>query len=389
MVITDYIYHMKHISKLPNVETTIFSVMSALANTHQALNLSQGFPNFNSDKKLMDLVSNAMNSGYNQYAPMPGNMELRECIANKFDLLYSSSYNLETEITVTAGATQAIFTIISAFVKQHDEVLIFKPAYDCYEPAIELQGAKSISIQLDAPNYKVDWNAVKERINSKTKMVIINTPQNPGGSIFSEADMLQLQELTRNTNIIVLSDEVYEHIIFDGEKHQSVCLFPDLKARSFITASFGKTFHNTGWKMGYCCAPKELMVEFRKVHQFNVFSVNHPMQKGLADYLKEPNHYLNLSQFYQEKRDLFLSLIKDSRFKFKPAQGTYFQVLDFSEITQEFDVDFAKRLTIENGIASIPLSVFNDNNKDDKVLRFCFAKTEDTLKRAAEILNSI
>lgn len=380
---------MKHFSKLPNVGTTIFSVMSTLANQHNAINLSQGFPGFSSDKKLMDLVNKAMHSGYNQYAPMPGNIELRERITNKFDLLYKTSYHPETEITVTAGATQAIFTIISAFVRQDDEVIIFKPAYDCYQPAIELQGAKTISIQLDAPNYGVDWNAVKQKINSKTKMIIINTPQNPGGSIFSETDMLKLQELTKDTNIIVLSDEVYEHIIFDGEKHQSACLFPDLKGRSFITASFGKTFHNTGWKMGYCCAPKELMIEFRKVHQFNVFSVNHPMQKGLADYLEEPNHYLELSSFYQEKRDLFLSLIKDSRFKFKAAKGTYFQVLDFSAITQEYDVDFAKRLTIEKGLASIPLSVFNDNNKDDKVLRFCFAKTEDTLKRAAEILNKM
>jgi len=380
---------MQHISKLPNVGTTIFSVMSALANKHQAINLSQGFPNFKSDQKLMDLVTNAMHSGFNQYAPMPGNLTLCEAIAKKFDILYGTSYHPETEITVTAGATQAIFTIISAFIKQEDEVIIFRPAYDCYEPAVKLQGGKTISIQLDAPRYQVDWNEVKEKINSKTKMIIINTPQNPSGSIFSEKDMLKLQELTKNTNIIVLSDEVYEHIIFDDEKHQSACMFTDLKARSFITASFGKTFHNTGWKMGYCCAPKELMVEFRKVHQFNVFSVNHPMQKGLADYLLEPNHYLTLSNFYQEKRDLFLSLIKNTRFKYLPTKGTYFQVLDFSEITQENDVDFAKRLTIEYGLASIPLSVFNDNNKDDKVLRFCFAKTDDTLKSAAEILNKI
>lgn len=363
--------------------------MSALANKHHAINLSQGFPNFTSDQKLKDFVTKAMNSGFNQYAPMPGNLELTKAIAKKFDLLYQSSYHPESEITITAGATQAIFTIITAFVKKEDEVIIFKPAYDCYEPAITLQGAKTISIQLEAPTYTIDWNAVKAKVNSNTKMIIINTPQNPSGTIFIEADMLQLQELTRNTNIIVLSDEVYEHIIFDGNKHQSACLFPDLKTRSFITASFGKTFHNTGWKMGYCCAPKEMMLEFRKVHQFNVFSVNHPMQKGLADYLQEPDHYLELSSFYQDKRDLFLSLIKDSRFTFKPAKGTYFQVLGFSEITQENDVAFAKRLTIESGIASIPLSVFNDNNKDDKVLRFCFAKTEATLKQAAEILNKI
>jgi len=230
---------------------------------------------------------------------------------------------------------------------------------------------------------------VKAKFSNKTKLIIINTPQNPSGSVFSEADMLKLQELTENSNCIVLSDEVYEHIIFDGLQHQSACNFKALKARSFVTASFGKTFHNTGWKTGYCCAPKALMEEFRKVHQFNVFSVNSPMQKALADYLKAPNHYLELSQFYQEKRDLFLSLIKDSRFKFSPAKGTYFQLLDFSKITHEHDVDFAKRLTIENRIASIPLSVFNDNNIDNKVLRFCFAKTEDTLKKAANILNKI
>ncbi|WP_055436331.1 methionine aminotransferase [Lacinutrix algicola] len=380
---------MKHLSKLPNVGTTIFSVMSALANEHNAINMSQGFPNFKSDSKLIDLVSQAMNSGFNQYAPMPGNMELREAIAKKMELLYNSTYNPETEITVTAGATQAIYTIISTFIRPNDEVIIFRPAYDCYEPAIEINGGKTISIQLNAPHYKVNWEEVSTHFSSKTKMIIINTPQNPSGSVFTKADMLALQKLTENTNCIVLSDEVYEHIIYDGLEHESACKFPGLKSRSFITASFGKTFHNTGWKVGYCCAPKELMDEFKKVHQFNVFSVNHPTQKALADYLKEPNNYLGLSEFYQTKRDLFLSLIKDSRFKYIPAKGTYFQVLDFSEITKENDVDFAKRLTINHGLAAIPLSVFNDNNKDDKVLRFCFAKTDDTLKKAAEIINNI
>ncbi|RLJ63148.1 methionine aminotransferase [Lacinutrix venerupis] len=380
---------MKHLSKLPNVGTTIFSVMSALANKHDAINMSQGFPNFKSDKNLIDLVSQAMCSGYNQYAPMPGNMELREAIAKKMDLLYNSTYNPEDEITITAGATQAIYTIISAFIKPKDEVIIFRPAYDCYEPAIEINGGKTISIQLTAPNYTIDWDEVESKFSSKTKMIIINTPQNPSGTVFSNANMLALQKLTQDSNCIVLSDEVYEHIIYDGLQHQSVCRFSNLKSRSFITASFGKTFHNTGWKVGYCCAPKTLMSEFRKVHQFNVFSVNSPMQKALADYLKEPSNYLNLSEFYQAKRDLFLSLIKHSRFKFKPAKGTYFQVLDFSEITQVGDVEFAKQLTVEYGLASIPLSVFNNNNRDDKVLRFCFAKTDETIKKAAAILNSI
>ncbi|MEO8935028.1 MAG: methionine aminotransferase [Xanthomarina sp.] len=380
---------MKHLSKLPNIETTIFTVMSGLANKHQAINLSQGFPNFKSDQKLIDLVCQAMNSGYNQYALMPGSMELREAIAEKFDLLYGSSYHPESEITVTAGATQAIFDIITTFVRHEDEVIIIKPAYDCYEPSVLINGGKPVSIQLQAPNYQVNWEEVKQKVSSKTKMIIVNTPHNPSGTIFSKVDMLQLQEITKNTNIIVLSDEVYEHIVFDGDKHQSACLFPDLKKRSFITASFGKTFHNTGWKVGYCCAPKELMEEFRKIHQFDVFSVNHPMQKGLADYMQDANTYLNLSEFFQEKRDLFLSLIKDSRFTFKPSQGTYFQVLDYSKITQEYDVDFAKRLTIENGLAAIPLSVFNENKLDNKVLRFCFAKTDETLKKAADILNQI
>jgi methionine transaminase len=380
---------MRFLSKLPNIETTIFTVMGALANKHNAINLSQGFPNFKSDQKLIDLVNNAMNNGYNQYAPMAGVFELREAIANKFDLLYGTSYHPETEITVTAGATQAIYTIISAFIRKDDEVIIFRPAYDCYDPTITLNGGKTISMQLEVPNYEVNWEEVKQKISSKTKMIIFNTPQNPSGSLFSKNDMLQLQALTKGTNIIVLSDEVYEHIIFDGEKHQSACLFPDLKSRSFIVASFGKTFHNTGWKMGYCCAPKELMEEFKKVHQFNVFCVNHPVQKALADYLQEASHYQELSGFYQEKRDLFLSLIKGSRFKFTPSKGTYFQVLDYSGITTEYDMDFAKRLTIENGLASIPLSVFNEDRLDNKVLRFCFAKTEDTLKKAADILNRI
>jgi methionine aminotransferase len=380
---------MQHKSKLPQIGTNIFTVMGALASQHKALNLSQGFPNFKSDQYLIDLVYKAMKDGYNQYAPMAGIIELREQIAIKFDVLYQSTYHPETEITITAGATQAISCIITAFVNSQDEVIIFKPAYDCYEPFIELNGGKTRAIQLEAPLYAINWELVKQTINSRTKMIVINTPQNPSGRIFSKTDMLMLQEITKGTNILILSDEVYEHIIFDNEKHQSACLFPDLKSRSLVVASFGKTFHNTGWKTGYCCAPKELTEEFRKVHQFNVFCVNHPVQKGLGEYLKEPSHYLELSQFYQEKRDLFLSLIKPSRFKFTPSKGTYFQVLDYSEITAENDVEFAKRLVIESGIAAIPLSVFNSHNLDNKVLRFCFAKTNDTLKEAAEILNAI
>lgn len=380
---------MQYTSKLPNVETTIFSVMSGLAKKHNAINLSQGFPDFGSDQKLIDLVSHAMNSGYNHYAPMAGNIELREAIAEKIDLLYGASYHPENEITVTAGATQAIFTIINTFITPEDEVIIFRPAYDSYEPAITLNGGKTISVQLETPNFSVNWNDVKQKINNRTKMIIINTPHNPSGTVFSKEDMLQLEKLTKNSNIIVLSDEVYEHMIYDGERHQSACLFPNLKSRSFITGSFGKTFHNTGWRIGYCCAPKELMNEFMKVHQFNVFCIHHPTQKGIADYMQEPSHYLELSSFFQKKRDLFLDLIKDSRFTFTPSKGTYFQVLNYSEITKENDVNYTKRLTIESGIASIPLSVFNTDNLDNKVLRFCFAKEDDTLKRAADILNGI
>ena len=380
---------MQHKSKLPEVGTTIFSVMSHLAKTHNAINLSQGFPDFGSDQKLIDLVCKAMNSGYNQYAPMQGNMELREAISKKMEALYNSTYHPEHEITITAGATQAISTILSTFVMPNDEVIIFKPAYDSYEPGIKLNGGKVVPVQLEAPDFSVDWQLVQSKINSHTKMIVINTPHNPTGTIFSKEDMLALEKITKNTDIIVLSDEVYEHMIYDGESHQSACLFPDLKSRSFVVASFCKTFHNTGWRIGYCCAPKALMDLFLQVHQFSVFCIHHPTQKGIADYMQEPKHYLELPEFYQQKRDLFLSLIKDSRFSFKPSKGTYFQVLDYSKITQEYDVDFAKRLTKEAGLASIPLSVFNENNLDNKVLRFCFAKTDETLEKAAKILNRI
>ena len=377
---------MKIDSKLPNLETTIFAVMSAMANTYNAINLSQGYPNFKSDQKLMDLVHEAMLSGYNQYAAMQGTMELRKAISNKFEKLYNSSYNPENEITVTAGATQAIYTAITAIIKQGDEVIVFRPAYDCYVPTIELNGGKAISIQLSKPDYKIDWNKVKSAITNKTKMIIVNTPHNPSGTVFSKQDMQQLETLTKDTDIVVLSDEVYEHLIYDNEQHQSACLFPDLKSRSFITASFGKTFHNTGWKMGYCCAPKVLMDEFIKVHQFNVFSVNHPMQIALAKYLEDENNYLQLSGFYQKKRDLFLSLMKNSRFKFKPSRGSYFQAADYSEISKDNDLKFVTWLTQEKGVAAIPVSAFNLDKKDEKMIRFCFAKTDESLIKAAEIL---
>ena len=376
-------------SKLPQVPTSIFAVMSGLAHKENALNLSQGFPNFESDRTLIELVNKAMVNGGNQYAPMPGILSLRQVITDKMKSLYDVSYNPETEITITAGATQAIFTAIAATVKKDDEVIIFKPAYDCYEPTIELFGGKTRAVQLDPEEFSINWEEVKGLITDKTRMIIINSPHNPSGRVLSKNDMLQLENLLRDTNILLLSDEVYEHIIFDGEKHQSAALFPALAERAFITASFGKTFHNTGWKVGYCIAPEFLMEEFKKVHQFNVFSVHHPTQIALAEYMKSPSNYLELGSFYQQKRDLFLSLIKDSRFEFKPSKGTYFQLLNFKNITMENDYDFAVRLTKEMKIAGIPISVFNEQNLDTKVLRFCFAKTDDTIRAAAEILNKI
>ncbi len=380
---------MDHTSKLPNVSTTIFTKMSRMAHEYDAINLSQGFPGFGTDPHLHKLVTNAMQSGYNQYAPMAGIYSLRENIASKINTLYGSDYHPEHDITITAGATQAIYTIISTFIRPDDEVIVLKPAYDCYEPTVEVNGGKVVSIQLKAPEYKVNWNTVKNAFTPKTKMLIINTPHNPTGTVLQKEDMLAMERILEGTDIIVLSDEVYEHIIFDDVQHESVARYPKLAARSFITASFGKTFHTTGWKMGYAAAPKYLMKEFQKVHQFNVFCVNHPMQKAFATYLKTPSHYIELAQFYQNKRDLFLELIKTSRFKMIPAAGTYFQMLDFSEITEESDMIFAERLTKENKIAAIPTSVFNTDQEDFKMLRFCFAKTDETLQQAAAILNTI
>ena len=376
-------------SKLPDTKTSIFSIMGKMAVQHNAINLSQGFPGFDIDPKLHKLVTKAMQEGYNQYAPMRGIYSLRKKIAEKLNTAYGSNYHPEHEITITSGATQAIYTAIAAFVHPGDEVIILKPAYDCYEPAIQTHGGIAVPIQLKAPDYKVDWQEVQQAISPKTRMLIINTPHNPTGTVLESTDMLHLQDLLEGTNIILLSDEVYEHIIFDGKQHQSVARFPKLVERSLITASFGKTFHTTGWKMGYIAGSKELMTEFHKVHQYTVFCVSHPMQKAFAQYLETPEHYLQLSTFYQQKRDLFLSLIKDSRFRFTPTSGTYFQLLDYRAITDEQDTLFAERLTKEKGIASIPTSVFNLDEEDFKMLRFCFAKTDDTLKRAAEILNKV
>ena len=376
-------------SKLPKHETSIFTVMSKMAYKHNAVNLSQGYPNFETDKQLKELVYQAMLDGYNQYAPLAGIAPLREQIADKIESLHGKKYDKNTEVTVTNGATQALYLAITAFVKPGDEVIVLKPAYDSYEPAIELSGGKPVLIQLEREDYKLNFDAIKEKITSKTRMLIINTPHNPSGNVFSKEEMQQLEALLEGTDIILLSDEVYEHIIFDEAKHYSASAFPNLSKRAIICASFGKTFHNTGWKMGYCVAPEELMSEIWKVMEVNVFCVHHPTQRAFAEYLKTPAHYLDLREFYQEKRDKFLHLIKDTAFKVSPSKGTYFQLLDYSNITNEPDVGFSRRLIKEYGIASIPVSAFNKDKKDHRQLRLCFAKTDETLEKAAEILKKV
>jgi len=382
-------YLSKITSKLPDTATSIFSIMSKLAYDENAINLSQGYPDFPSSPELIALVNKAMKDGFNQYAPMPGIFSLREKIAEKIESLYNTSYNPDSEITVTAGATQAIFTIITAMVQPGDEVIIFAPAYDCYDPAVEMNGGKTIELELKAPDFRIDWELLKASINEKTKMIIINTPHNPTGTIMSMDDMQRLASLVRDTDIVILSDEVYEHIVFDKEQHQSAAKFPGLAERSFLVSSFGKTFHNTGWKMGYCAAPASLMVEFRKVHQFNVFSVNHPIQRALATYLSSPDTYLSLANFFQQKRDLFLGALAHSKFNIKPSKGTYFQLLGYKNISDEKDVELAKKWTMENKVASIPISPFYKERIDNNSLRFCFAKSDETLFRGAEILNKI
>ena len=376
-------------SKLPNVGTTIFTVMSQLANKHKAINLSQGFPNYDCSPRLKELVNKYVQKGFNQYAPMAGVLSLREALAEKMGILYSKNINPDTEITITSGATQAIFTAITAFVELGDEVILIEPAYDSYRPSIELCGGVPVIYELTAPDYRVDWAKMATLITPKTKMIIVNTPHNPTGMIFKKEDMLALQDLVRGTNILVLSDEVYEHLVYDGEEHQSVLNFPELYERSLLTFSFGKTFHVTGWKLGYCVAPPSLMKEFRKVHQFNVFSVNHPGQQAIAELLSEPEEYLGLNAFFEQKRNLLQGAMKDARFNALKCEGTYFQLFDYSEISQEKDTDFAKRLTTEFGVASIPVSVFYSSGRQDNVIRLCFAKTENLLEQAAEKLTKI
>jgi methionine aminotransferase len=380
---------MKIRSKLPDVGTTIFTVMSKLAVDHQAINLGQGFPGFPVDMKLADLVEHYIRKGYNQYAPMPGVPELRKTLSQKIRSMYGYAYDPDLEITITAGGTQAIFTAITAMIHRDDEVILFAPAYDCYAPAIELNGGKPVWIRMHYPDYRIDWQEVRSRVNEKTKMIIINSPHNPSGTCLSSEDMTELENIVAGSDICVISDEVYEHIIFDGALHQSAARYPALAQQSFLVYSFGKTFHNTGWKVGYICAPAAMMAEFRKVHQFNVFSCNTPVQYALNEYLSDENHYLTLPDFYQKKRDFFLSMIDGAEFTFTKSAGTYFQLLSYKNLSDESDVAIARRFTTDHKIASIPCSVFYPDGTDEKVLRFCFAKDNELLERAGQILRNI
>ena len=372
-------------SKLPNVGITIFTKMSKMALEYGAINLSQGFPDFDVAPELIDRVYHYMKSGKNQYAPMPGVPALREAIASKTERCYGYKPNIDSEITITCGAIEAIHSSISALVAAGDEVVIMDPAYDAYQPIIELQGANAVRVPLNV-DYSIDWGEVEKSITPKTKMILINSPHNPSGAIISTEDLKSLERITDGTEILVLSDEVYEHIVFDGQEHQSVLRSEKLRQRSVVTASFGKTFHATGWRMGYMVASEPLMSEIRKVHQFNTFTIHTPTQYALADYLQNPETYEEVANMYQQKRDFFLEAMKPSKFKPIPSSGTYFQLMDYSAISDKGDVEFAEWLTKEVGVAAIPTSVFYADGTDNKVLRFCFAKNEETLKAAAEKL---
>ncbi len=362
--------------------------MSALANEHKAVNLSQGFPDFNVSPDLIGLVEKYMKEGYNQYAPMPGVPELREKISKKINELYNYQYDAESEITITAGGTQALYSAITAIVQEDDEVIIFEPAYDSYAPVVRLNGGQPVYIKLKAPDYHVDWEDVNKLITARTRLIIINTPHNPTGKLFSEEDMKMLSKVVSGTKILILCDEVYEHITFDNEKHESIAKYPKLAERSLLVYSFGKMCHATGWKLGYCVAPKLIMKEFRKIHQFNVFAVNTPIQYAMSEYLDKKERYIELGTFYQQKRDKFNRLLTEIGFEISPAKGSYFQTIDFSKYTKEKDVELAERLIKEYGIASVPMSAFYHDNNKSQILRFCFAKSDETLAEAAEKLRN-
>lgn len=370
-------------SKLPSVGTTIFTVMSKLASDVGAINLSQGFPDFDCDPALVDAVARHMREGRNQYAPMQGVPALRQAIAAKYLALHGAAYDADTEVTVTSGGTEAIFDAVAAVVHPSDEVIVFEPCYDSYVPAIEVNGGKAIVVSLRYPDYAVPWDEVRAAVTPRTRMIVLNSPHNPAAVVLGAQDIVELTRLVDGTGITILSDEVYEHIIFDGVRHESMARSEALRARSFIVGSFGKTYHVTGWKVGYVVAPAALTTEFRKVHQFVTFSTNTPVQHALAEFLSEKRGYPELSAFYQRKRDLFLSLLAGSRWKPVPSRGTYFQLLDYSAITDERDMDFALRLTKEHGVASIPTSAFLYRQSAPPVLRFCFAKKDETLEAAA------
>lgn len=376
-------------SKLPGGDTTIFTVMSALAKKHNAINLGQGFPNFDTPQELRNLVSKYLQDAKNQYCPMAGLPALREVLAEKIYRSYQTKVAPDSEITIVAGATQALFTAIIAFVHPGDEVVLIEPAYDSYKPSIELAGGIAVPYELESPNFTIDWDAFRALITDKTRMIIINTPHNPIGKTLKQTDLLALQDITRGSDILVLSDEVYEHLIYDGQKHMSVLRFEELFQRSIAVYSFGKTFHATGWKIGYCVAPKYLMNEFRKVHQWNVFCVNSFEQYALAEYLENPEPYESLPNFYQAKRDFFAEAMIGSALIPQQSEGTFFQLFDYSNISDEPDTEFAKRMTIEYGVAAIPVSVFYSSKKQNGVIRLCFAKTEDMLEEAGSRLKKM
>jgi methionine transaminase len=373
-------------SKLPDVGTSIFAVMSALANEHQAINLSQGFPDFNCPDELIALVTQYMQEGCNQYAPMPGMPALRHKISEKTAKVYGYRPDPDQEVTVTSGATEALFAAITAVVKPGDEVVVLEPCYDSYAPAIRLAGGVPVYVPLAIPDFCIDWDLLKKNLSRHTRMIIINTPHNPTGAVISREDLKKLASLTDGTDILVMSDEVYEHMVFDGQEHVSALQIESLRQRSFVISSFGKTYHTTGWKIGYVVAPPALTAELRKMHQFITFCSVTPLQLAIADYMDNEAHYRSLPGFYQAKRDLFCELVGPSRFKLIPSAGTYFQLLKYDAISQEHDLDFARRLTQEIGVASVPVSAFYHNKTDHHYLRFCFAKSEETLRQAAERL---
>lgn len=374
------------VSKLPQTGTTIFTVMSALASEVGAINLSQGFPDYNCDPELINMVTHAMQTGFNQYAPMAGWLPLREAIAQKTEKLYGATYNPDTEITITAGGTQAIFTAICASIHPNDEVIVFEPAYDCYAPAIKLMGGTVKSLELEPPNYRIAWDMVKRLISNRTRMIILNSPHNPTATVLTKEDIDELSAIVKNRDILILSDEVYEHLIYDGATHESMARYPELQQRSFIVASFGKLLHATGWKLGYCLAPASMMNEFRKIHQYNVFSVNTPMQVAVTEYIKKENHYLSLASFFQQKRDAFRAGLAQTKFTLLPCSGSYFQSVKYHGFDDMKDADLAIKITKEYGVASIPVSAFYSKGTDHHVLRFCFAKKQETLDKAVERL---